>query len=93
MDGCLTKCPYMLIDIGLVVAIEVGMEAVSIERDDSGSLLSKRHRPSKASDSSPRWSVQPLKNLLICLSLKVLRSHALRWQKIKNFETGSQLAG
>ena len=73
--------------------IEVGIEAVLIERDDGRSMLSKRHRPSKASDSSPRWPVEPLKNLLICLSLKVLRSHVLRWQKkIKNFETDSQLA-
>ena len=65
----------------------MGIEAVSIERDDSGWVLSKRHSPSMGSDSSPRWSVEPLKNLLICLSLKVLRSHVLRWQKkIKNFE-------
>jgi hypothetical protein len=47
--------------------IEVGIEAVLIERDDGRSMLSKRHRPSKASDSSPRWSVGTTKSLELSL--------------------------
>jgi hypothetical protein len=48
--------------------IETGIEATSIERDDSGSLLSKRHGRPKTSDSCPRWSVEPLKFLKLSLA-------------------------
>jgi hypothetical protein len=53
MDGCLERRPYVLIDICLADESRGGIEAVSIVRDDGRRLLSKRHRPSKASDSSP----------------------------------------